>query len=131
MDHHEAASAYRLEAIASAPPLKLVRLLYAGALRFLEQAARLDPARQGPEFRDRLCRADAIVVELRGALDHQREPRLCGELERLYLFVEARIADVLESGDPQRLKEATRVLATLSEGWSAVEPGAPSGTRVA
>lgn len=123
--HAKSPAAHLKEALCeSAPPVKLVHMLYEGALRFIGQAERLDPASEGRAFREKLGRALDIVCELRLALDPQAAPELCARLASLYLFVEDQLHDAQSRGDRAPLAHATEVLRTLLEGWRGVEAGA-------
>lgn len=119
--HVNAAGAYKRAALENAPPIKIVRMLYQGAARFLDDAARIDPDADRHAFQERLHRAEAIIVELRISLVNEHAPELCGELERLYLFVEEQIREAVQSGSPEPLAGARRVLETLGSAWAEVE----------
>ncbi len=125
MNSESAARAYREEAITSAPPIKLVRMLYQGALRFLDKAIESDPNDPQSAFVDSLGRVDAIVTELRFALQKDHAPDVSNSLESLYLFVESQLlqAQVQRSCEP--LPHARKVLATLSDAWGRVEMSKP------
>ncbi|MCZ6597865.1 MAG: flagellar export chaperone FliS [Planctomycetota bacterium] len=129
MDARAAVSRYKSEAIESAPPVKIVRLLYEGAMRFLDQAAQIDPKTEGIRFREKLSRAQAIVTELRIALDHEQGSDVSLPLEQLYLFVEQQILRAWEDYATDAITNAHQVLATLHDAWRKVEiepsPGTP------
>ena len=127
MDAKTAASAYRESAYDNAPPLKIVHMLYGGALRFLEQAEAIDPEQDPHGFNDRLGRADGIVSELRLSLDHEKAPEVCRELSSLYLFVEDQVRRALLDHDVSAIRPARDVLATLDDAWRKidVDPGQP------
>jgi flagellar secretion chaperone FliS len=116
-----AAQAYRESAFETAPPIKIVRLLYQGALRFLDQAAAEDPGSPASRFGEYLLRADAIVSELRLALRHEHAPAISGDLEQLYLFCEERISTALRNADRAPIATVREVLANLLEAWEQVE----------
>ena len=124
MDHLTAASAYREAAIASAPPIKLVRLLYQGALRFLDRGIACDPRDPRSRFVDWLTRADAVVAELRVSLVKEHAPEVAGALEQLYLYAEAEIQRALAERAVEPAHHARSVLATLLEAWDQVEVAA-------
>ncbi len=117
----DAASAYRQASFEHAPPLKILRMLYQGALRFLDQAKELDPAKEPAARNDCLLRADAIVCELRLSLEADVAPDLCDQLERLYLFVEEQILQARERRAHEPIESARQVLQTLLDGWKQVE----------
>jgi len=118
MDQDAAAAAYRRSSFENAPPIKLVRMLYEGAVRFLERAERATDAREAREW---LRRVEAIVNELRCSLDHQAAPEVSANLESLYLFVEARLAQATLNDEAPAMAEARGVLATLLEGWNGAQ----------
>src|SRR5262245_60209403 len=116
-----AADAYRRSALENAPPIKIIRLLYQGALRFLDEAAAVDPKADPQRFQDRLHRAEAVVVELRISLEKEHAPELCSELERLYLFVEDKLREAVHSRSAEPLTAARSVLNTLYSAWREIE----------
>jgi flagellar protein FliS len=117
-----AASAYKEALFENAPPLKIVHLLYEGALRFLAQAEALDPRTEPAPFGERLRRAGNIVSELRLALDHDRAPELCADLSALYTFVERRIQDAHLERSVRPLAEARAILEPLLAAWKEAGP---------
>lgn len=132
MHAREAASAYKQASLDTAPPLKVVHLLYEGAIRFLRQAEEADPSGPATEFVDRLRRADAIVCELRLCLDHEVAPDVAGNLASLYLFVESQIQEAMIERVTEPIGHARAVLTRLHEAWKAVEvPGAPQAGEAA
>jgi flagellar protein FliS len=120
-DPRSVAQAYLQSTVENSPPIKIVRLMYEGALRFLDRAAAVDSPALSSERTRWLSRADAIVNELRASLDHSHDPRVTQELDRLYLFVHERIAHAIIEEDPSLIPGARVVLATLLEGWKEVE----------
>jgi len=128
MDSQSAASAYTQAAVGNAPPLKIVHMLYEGALRFLQQAEAIDPQAQPAKFNERLTRADSIVSELRLSLDPQHAPELTENLNMLYLFVEGRIREAFLDRTHAPLPSARKVLDTLLEGWKSIELGNRAGS---
>lgn len=122
MDPRAAADAYRSSSIENAPPIKIVRLLYQGALRFLDQAAREDPSDPTSGFLNLIGRADAIITELRLAIDHSvAAPEVTQNLERLYLYCEDELGKVSVERSAERLPAVREVLATLLDAWQHVE----------
>ena len=121
MTRRTVASTYAQTAIESAPPLKIIHLMYEGALRLLEQAAAIDPAAEPSAFAQRLNRAQDIVSELRISLDPKPAPELAENLTALYLFVEEQIHQAINDSDAAPLQPARNVLATLLSGWKELE----------
>lgn len=121
MDVRNAAIAYRQASIENAPPIKIVRLLYEGAIRFIDRGDALMKDGLKPGWTQWLTRADAIVNELRCCLDLEVAPEVGGELDRLYVFVQSRMSKAVVEKDTRPLADARRILATLLEGWMQVE----------
>lgn len=121
MDHRSAASAYKEACFEAAPPLKLVHLMYEGAVRFIAQAERLDPSREYRDFHDRLSRAEAVVCELRLSLNHAEALEISQQLSTLYLFVEGKLREALMSKRTEPLVHAREVLETLLDGWKRID----------
>ncbi|MBJ02663.1 MAG: flagellar export chaperone FliS [Planctomycetes bacterium] len=119
MNHKHAAAAYKQDTFENAPPLKIVRMLYAGAIRFLDRAVACDAADPASRFAYWVGRADAIVCELRIAL---KEPTNADEglqqsLVELYRFVEERLCTAMTERSEEPVAEARGVLSTLLEAW--------------
>jgi flagellar protein FliS len=127
MNTRSAAETYRRQSIENAPPVKVVQLLYAGALRFLDQALASDPKAPGAPrsagtpFAENLARADEIVIELRLALDEPTAPELVASLKPLAFYVEERIAEALAKREHAPARIARDVLAKLQQGWASIE----------
>ena len=115
-----AASTYLQDAVENAPPVKVVHMLYQGALRFLDRAAECDPADPSSEFNHWIQRADAIVCELRLALDGESAPEISASLAQLYLFVESELQTALTERALEPVRNARTVIAKLHEGWQQV-----------
>jgi len=121
MDQKDAATIYREAAFENAPPIKIIRLLYQGALRFLDRAEAEEPGGVASKYTYYLVRADTIVAELRFSLDPGHAPEVTANLEQLYLFVEERLRAAIKDGDKGHIVSARRVLADLLSAWTQVE----------
>ncbi|MEZ6016019.1 MAG: flagellar export chaperone FliS [Planctomycetota bacterium] len=121
MNHAAAADVYRRSAVENAPPIKVVRLLYEGALRFLAKAREFDAKDPRSQFVEFTSRADAIVTELRAALDHSLNDEVTESLEQLYLFCGSELSRALLERTADPIPAVERVLRTLLDGWLHVE----------
>jgi len=119
MDHRSAADTYLQSSLENAPPVKIVRLLYEGAIRFLGRAVARPTT--DPERGRWLGRGDAIVKELRCSLDHEPASDLSRNLEQLYLFVEDRLMTARTQEGDESIEQAISILSTLLDGWRHVE----------
>jgi flagellar protein FliS len=116
-----AAEAYKAARFENAPPLKLVQMMYEGALRFIDQAEAHFSAGELVRFTERCMRAHAVVTELRLALDREQAPELADNLGQLYLFAETELSFAAAQATSAPLSGARRVLSTLLDGWKKLE----------
>lgn len=131
MNSHQAkaAAAYRAASLENAPPLKIVVMLYEGAIRFLERASRMDPRSDSAEFVNLLSRADRIICELRFSLDSGPSPEIAKGLEELYLFCEDQITVAMQERSIEPIPGCIDVLSRVLEGWRGIETS--SGVKAA
>ena len=114
-----APNAYRQSAVLTAPPERLVVLLYDGARRFLTQAAAAMKERRADVAAERLTRAEAIIDELLATLDLSAG-EVAEQLQTLYLFFRRRLAEARVHQDAARVEEVIRLLAELRGAWAEI-----------
>ena len=115
MKPNSAADTYKAASVETAPPLKIVRMLYEGALRFLGRAE--DAGIETAEGRAWVGRADAIIKELRISLDPSKDQEICEQLEGLYLFCEDELSRTLEEMDSTGIGNTREILEILKDAW--------------
>ncbi len=111
----QAASAYQNAQFENAPPIKILQMLNAGAIRFLNVAKNSDT--KSPEYRKHIRMAEEIVGELRVSLDHEPNPELSANLEGLYIFMQDELSRAFMEQDTTGIDSSIRILTTLLEGW--------------
>lgn len=114
-----AQQAYRDSAILTAPPERLVVMLYDGANRFLIQGATAMRAGDLSVTNDRLRRAEAIVTELRSTLD-MSAGEVATNLESIYSFCQRLLLEARLKRDPEKIEEVARLLRELRDAWDQV-----------
>lgn len=120
--HAQAAEAYLTASVENAPPIKIVRMLYQGALRFLLQAEAEDPKDPHSNFIEHCGNADAIVAELRMSLrEDVGGEDVVEQLKGLYLFCEGEIGRAMLDRTTEPLPGTRAVLMKLLEAWQHVE----------
>ena len=109
--------AYAEASVMTAPPERLVVMLYDGAIRFLTQAAEAMRAGHRERARERMRRAEAVIDELNLSLDmsHGEIPQ---RLRSLYLFAKRQIVLSNLRGDPVHLDRLVPLLGELRESWA-------------
>jgi len=120
-DPRNVADQYLESAVESAPPVKLVRMLAEGAVRFVDRALQASPQTDRKAFVHWTRKADDIVIELRLALVRVDGSDVAANLEGLYLFCEERFGQALANDDHGPLREARGVLIVLLDAWTRIE----------
>ena len=113
-----AAAAYQNQQFDNAPPIKILQMLNAGAIRYLKVALNADT--KSVEYRNHLRMADEIIAELRVSLDHEPNPELVANLENLYLFTQRELSHAMLEGEPSVITSSIKILETLLEAWKGV-----------
>lgn len=128
-DYANARRAYNQSAILTAPPERLVVMLYDGAIRFLNQAAVAMRSGNTRVAWQRIMRADAILNELDLTLDMSRGD-IAQQLRSIYLFCRRQLIEANRDSDATRIDAVGRMLGELRESWEQVA-AATAAQRVA
>jgi len=132
----EPVQAYRETQITTANQLKLIVMLYDGAIRHLNLA--LEDLAGGHERYDRanghIVAAQDIISELMASLDFERGGEIARGLFSIYLYANGRLLDGNVRKDRAPLEEVKRLLAELRDAWDGIssrkglaEKAVPSG----
>jgi flagellar protein FliS len=108
---------YKKDAVLSAPPGKLMLMLYDGALQNLNHSLRALEKGDRPSFGLYLRKGQAIIAELLNTLDHKVAGDIPRNLEKLYLFVIDRLTQSNLERNSAGVEDSIRILKTLKEGW--------------
>jgi flagellar secretion chaperone FliS len=114
MYSRSAATAYRRVDLESAPSYQIVDRLYERFAHDMERARTAIVAKDVHTKARELDHALCIVVQLKVALDHTAAPEMCANLEALYDFVMARIAEANLSLQLKPLDQAAKIMAELA-----------------
>ena len=115
-----AQQAYRDSAILTAPPERLVVMLYDGANRFLLQGAAAMRSGDLSLMNNRMQRAEAIITELRQTLDFENGGEIAPRLDAIYTFCQRHLLDARLKRDPERIEQVMKLLAELRDAWDQV-----------
>ena len=122
--------AYLESEILSASPLRLVELLYRGAIEAASQA--FSAAKKGDALQraHHVNRAHAILTELSLSLNHAAGGELSRDLAELYDYLQRRLtqASIEQSAEP--ISDVIRILGTLLEAWEALSNISSSSSDV-
>jgi|SRR5580704_13989423 flagellar protein FliS len=117
--------------VLSADPLKLVLLLYHGAIDAIYSARQHLAKREIRERSKAITKAQLIVFELARSLDLEKGGSLATELARVYQYIAQRLLDANFHQQDAPLAEASQLLTTLLQGWQQCVPPAPAAETAA
>jgi len=129
-DYANANQAYTASSVTTAPPEKLVVMLYDGAIRFLRQAATAMRSDNREICRNRLQRAEAIINELNFSLDMVQGGEIAANLRSIYLFCNRHLTEAVIERSPEKIDATANLLADLRGAWAeiAAQPR-PAGSQ--
>jgi flagellar protein FliS len=108
---------YMEDDILTADPVRLIQLLYRGALDSITAARRhLKLGDIGARSRA-VSKAMAIITELALSLDHKKGGDVSKNLAELYAYTQQLLIEANAKQSDPPLEEAERLLSTLLEGW--------------
>jgi flagellar protein FliS len=114
-----AQQAYRDSSVLTAPPERLVVMLYDGARRFLAQAGHAMREGNIALANNRLQRAEAILDELLSTLDMEAG-EIATRLQSIYLFCRRTLAEGRVETNPEKFEQVSRLLGELREAWDEI-----------
>ena len=111
-------AAYKQQSIMTAPPERLVVMLYDGAIRFFFQASAA--LREGARHTalERMQRGEAIIDHLIGTLDMERGGAIAQNLEGIYVFCKRLLMEARAEDDAEKVDLVRGYLAELRESWA-------------
>jgi flagellar protein FliS len=112
-------AAYTESAVLTAPPERLVLMLYDGAIRFLRQGAAALSQGDRTTGRERIRKAEAIIDELNITLD-MSQGDIAEKLRSIYLFCKRHLMESSLKDDAAGVEAVIRLLAELRESWAAI-----------
>lgn len=112
---------YQHSDIDTASPVRLVVLLYDGAIRFFRLSARAHSEGKKDEARAYLLRAEKIVLELLSILDLEKGGEIAQNLSELYRFIIGQCNSLNDENYGEVIAVNCRLLSGLREAWVQLE----------
>ena len=112
--------AYKQQSILTAPPGRLVVMLYDGCIRFLFQSAYAMREGNRKTSLERMRKAEAIIDELRATLDHEKGGEIAGNLSAIYGFSRSHLLKAWSEQDADKIDEVSRLIGELRDAWAQI-----------
>ena len=120
MNAQASVQAYKQSSVLTAPPERLVVMLYDGALRFLARAA-VAMREQGPVAAAQpIQRAQAIIEELLSTLDMEQGGEVAERLQAIYVFCLRELPDAQLKRDDVKIDQVAGLLRELRDAWAQI-----------
>lgn len=110
---------YQRVNVSTADPVRVVVLLYEGAIKNLNQSIRV----MGTDIETasaKLTRTLEIINYLRSVLDHEKGGEIATNLERLYEYMRDTLSEANIRHDTEKIQSVIGLLQTLLEGWRGI-----------
>jgi flagellar protein FliS len=114
-----AMSAYKESSVLTAPPERLVLMLYDGIHRFLFQAAYAMRSNDLQTSNNRMQRAEAIIDELIATLDHSAGD-IADRLNALYLYSRRTLGEARIERNPEKIEHVNKIIGELRDAWAQI-----------
>ena len=112
---------YRKSSVSSASPLRLVIMLYDGALRFMEAGKHAMQSGDIYVQNENIQKAQRIITELMATLDMEQGGEVAGNLSSLYSYIYNRLVEANMEDRPEHIDECVQLLRDLRESWAELE----------
>ncbi len=113
---------YKTISLETAPPGRLVLMLFDGAIKFLEKAKLgfgiEDPVEMNETVHNNITRAQDIINELNSTLNMDQGGEIAVVLRDLYVYMENKLFESNIRKEIEGVQEVIDRLSTLQEGWS-------------
>ena len=113
----DAQGLYQQQSVETASPAKLISMLYHAAIQRIGAAEQQLERGEVELANATLQRTQAIVMELRSSLDHDRGGEIAGNLSSLYSFCIERLIEANSTKDVALLPVVRSILEDLADAW--------------
>jgi flagellar protein FliS len=121
--------------------VKLIVLLYEGAIKFLLSAQEGIREKNIVKRHNNIYRVLDIILELRNSLNFSQGGEIAKSLNALYIFMEGHLITANIQNDAQKIQEVVNLLSSLKEAWETIAsrpevrktteaPGRSKGIRI-
>ena len=111
---------YRATKVETAGSVDLVVLLYQGTVRFVRLAIEAMERNDPKAAHTNVVRAQDILVELRGSLNHEDGGQIAGQLASIYDYCFRRLVTANVKKDPEAAREVVGILRDLGTAWQQI-----------
>ncbi len=118
--------AYKDNEVTTGSGLKLVMLMYDGAIRFLKEC---DKKIESGDIAGRgmyISKVQKIISELQESLNNQKGGEVAKNLERVYSLILSKLTQANINGDRELIVQSILILENLRQAWSRIKAENPN-----
>lgn len=119
---------YRQTAVSTAPPEKLILMLYAGGIKFLKQADEAICEKKLMEAGRLICKVQEITGELISSIN-PAAGEISNNLQSLYTYINGRLIEANLRKDRAIIREVTRMFEEFYQTWTKLINSPQSGQQ--
>jgi flagellar protein FliS len=120
---------YQRSQVETSSPVRLVVMLYDGAIRFLSHARERMAEGKLEERHSNLIKAQNIIAELLSSLDIEQGGDVALNLKRVYTFMLQQLVEANLYDKMQPIDDVIRLLRELRESWIEIDCSVPDSER--
>lgn len=109
---------YRENQVTTASRGQLLLMVYDGLLRFLAEAKQAMSEQKYEQQNTNIAKAQNLLLELLCTLDHDIQPELANNLDRLYRYMYDRLTWANVHDEEQTITEVARLISELRSAWA-------------
>ncbi len=117
---------YKVNEISTVSQVKLIVMLFDGAVRFLGIAMENMTPRKYDVVNQNIIKAQDIVTELLLSLNMEEGKEVANNLMSIYIYLKKRLLEANMKKDKKILEECTKILKELKSSWEEMEKKEPS-----
>ena len=110
-------NSYQKVEVETNDPIKLVIMLYEGAINFTEKAKKRMMDNKVADKGILITKVMAIVDELHSSLNMEQGGEVAANMNRIYHYIRERLTDANMKNDPSILTEVIRHFRVLKDAW--------------
>jgi flagellar protein FliS len=111
---------YKEHAVGTQSKGRLIVMLYEGAIKFMNLAAKEIEAGDYAAKGQHIVKAQDIINELNTVLDMDAGGEIAVNLRQLYHFMVRQLSEANAKKDPQMIREVIKLMEELNQGWKVI-----------
>lgn len=115
-------NSYKTNEVSTSSPIRLVIMLYEGAIRFLNIALEnIHDQKKYDVVNTNIIKAQEIINELMTTLNMEEGGKIASDLLGIYVFMKKNLVEANIEKSGQKIRETVKMMNSLKTGWEEIE----------